>query len=139
MKPRQSDRKIKAVIAELIFNNPRVTEEQVIELMKAYGFEVDEKKAVQQLWKKKAAGMIARVRDLKNVRVSFAIKGDSGGTEYCNLDTETKTKPVKQVRMRLERQINGTKKAYEKAKRRENTNASLELMSLFPNIKKADG
>ena len=77
--------------------------------------------------------------DDKGRRKAFASNNDDGDTVYTNIENETAVRPLTQIRTRLEHQLKGINKSYLKARRRERTNISTELMSLFSDIKKADG
>lgn len=139
MKKRQTVRGLQAKLREMIDNNPNISEEQGFKLMQDFGMDVDPDKAIYQARKRKLAGYVARNRDNKGRRKAFANNNEDGETVYTNIDNETRVMPLTQIRTRLEHQLKGIKKSYAKARRREITNKNLELMSLFPDIKKADG
>lgn len=139
MRNRQSAKGLYEKIREILNDNPFMTEEQGFQLLKDFGVDVDPDKAVEQARKRKLAGIIARERDEKGRRKAFASNNDDGETVYTNIENETRVRPLTQIRTRLEHQLKGLNKSYMKARRRERTNISTELMSLFPDIKKADG
>ena len=139
MKKRQTIRDMQKKLRDIIDNNPNITEEQGIQLMHDFGLDVETATAIYQARKRKFAGYVARNRDNKGRRKAFANNNENGETVYTNIDNETRVMPLTQIRTRLEHQLKGIKKSYDKARRREVTNKSLELMSLFPDIKKADG
>ena len=139
MKKRQTIKALYEKIREIINDNPYMTEEQGFKLLQDFGVDVDPDKAVEQARKRKLAGIVARERDEKGRRKAFASNNDDGETVYTNIENETRVRPLTQIRTRLEQQLKGLNKSYLKARRRERTNISVELMSLFPDIKKADG
>ena len=139
MRKRQSIKAMYEKIREIINNSPFMTEEQGFQLLKDFGVDVDPNKAVDQARKRKLAGIVARERDEKGRRKAFASNNDDGETVYTNIENETRVRPLTQIRTRLEHQIKGLNKSYLKARRRERTNISTELMSLFPDIKQVDG
>jgi hypothetical protein len=62
--------------------NPEMTEAEIWVMMESFGVEYDEAAAERQWKKRKVAGLTARAKDEKGVRLIYATHNDSKQTVY---------------------------------------------------------
>ena len=131
MKRRNTLRQAYQQMLERYDKNPEMTETEIWVMMESYGVEYDKEAAARQWKKRKVAGLVAKARDDKGVRVIYATRNDLNETVYVHVENECRSKPLSEIRKDLGKKRAGILKAYRKVQKLEVKAVSTEQLSLF--------
>lgn len=131
MKRRNTLRQAYQQMLERYDKNPEMTETEIWVMMESYGVEYDKEAAARQWKKRKVAGLVAKARDDKGVRVIYATRNDWNETVYVHVENECRSKPLSEIRKDLGKKRAGILKAYRKVQKLEVKAVSAEQLSLF--------
>ena len=111
--------------------NPEMSEEEIWSMMESFGISYDKEAAAKQWKKRKVAGLVARARDDKGIRIIFATRNDSNETVYVHVENECRSEPLSEIRKNLGKKRAGILKAYRKVQKLEVRAVNAEQLSLF--------
>jgi hypothetical protein len=131
MKRRNTLRQAYQQLLERYDKNPEMTETEIWGMMESFGVEYDKEAAARQWKKRKVAGLVAKARDDKGVRVIYATRNDLNETVYVHVENECRSKPLSEIRKDLGKKRAGILKAYRKVQKLEVKAVSAEQLSLF--------
>lgn len=131
MKQRNTLRQAYQKMLERYDQNPEMSEEEIWNMMESFGIQFDKESAERQWKKRKVAGLVARAKDEKGVRIIYAAKNESDETIYVHVERETQSKPLSIIRKGLGKKRAGILKAYRKVQKLESSAIMVEQLSLF--------
>lgn len=131
MKRRNTLRQAYQKMLERYDQSPEMSEEEIWNMMESFGIQFDKDSAERQWKKRKVAGLVAKARDDKGVRVIYATRNDLNETVYVHVENECRSKPLSEIRKDLGKKRAGILKAYRKVQKLEVKAVSAEQLSLF--------
>ena len=131
MKQRNTLRQAYQKMLERYDQSPEMSEEEIWNMMESFGIQFDKDSAERQWKKRKVAGLVAKARDDKGVRVIYATRNDLNETVYVHVENECRSKPLSEIRKDLGKKRAGILKAYRKVQKLEVKAVSAEQLSLF--------
>lgn len=112
------DKKLKYAIMDIMENESNLEQEFVIDLIKKIAPILDVEALKEKEYKRMANSLICSFRDEKGIRDVFVIKNNEDMTAYINVAKSKEIDDLYKVRNRLDSNIKGNQKSFEKVKSR---------------------
>ncbi len=112
------DKRIKEKINSIIADNPSISMDELMEIVKQYAPKPDTQKLVNQEYRRMAQRLMASYKDESGVRDYFSVNTD-GSSEYVNVSRTTDKADLQKVRQQLSKRYRGLNKSLRKIDTRE--------------------
>lgn len=112
------DKRIKEKINSIIADNPSISMDELIGIVREYAPKPDVRKLEDQEYRRIAQRLMASYKDESGVRDYFSVKAE-GTSEYVNVSRTTDKGDLQKVRYQLSKRYRGLNKSLRKIDTRE--------------------
>lgn len=128
------DKRIKEKINSIIADNPSISMDELMEIVKQYAPKPDTQKLVNQEYRRMAQRLMASYKDESGVRDYFSVHTE-GASEYVNVSRTTDKTDLQKVRSQLSRRYRGLNKSLRKIDTREQVlNGQIDMDENLRNV-----
>lgn len=128
------DKRIKEKINSIIADNPSISMDELMEIVKQYAPKPDTQKLFNQEYRRIAQRLMASYKDESGVRDYFSVHTE-GASEYVNVSRTTDKTDLQKVRSQLSRRYRGLNKSLRKIDTREQVlNGQLDMDENLRNV-----
>lgn len=128
------DKRIKEKINSVMEDNPSISMDELIEIVKQYAPKPDTQKLVNQEYRRMAQRLMASYRDTAGVRDCFSVKSETGNL-YVNISHTKDKEDLQKVRQQLSKKYRGLNRSLKKVDTREQIlDGQLEIEEVIKNV-----